>query len=68
MPAQAILYAVSHTVNRVMDDNMKDYVKNKEICRRRLLLGDFDGDVKYTEKCGCCDICKPKCTCMQCCE
>ena len=68
MPAQAILYAVSHTVNRFMDDNMKDYVKNKEICRRRLLLQDFDGDVKYTENCGCCDICKRKCTCMQCCE
>ena len=34
MPAQAILYSVSHTANRFMDDNMREYVKNKDTCRR----------------------------------
>ena len=65
LPAQALLYS---TTNRFMDDSMKDYVHNKDICRRRLLLHDFDGHVEYSVNCSCCDICKQHCKCIVCCH
>ena len=66
MLSQAILYSISSHTNRFMDENMKNYTKNKEICRRQMLLQDFDGHVNYSENCNCCDICKQKCTCIKC--
>ena len=34
MLSQAILYSISSHTNRLMDENMRNYTKNKEICRR----------------------------------
>ena len=65
LPAQALLFP---TTNRFMDENMKEYVHNKDTCRRHLLLQDFDGHVEYTRNCSCCDICKQRCTCINCCN
>ena len=64
--AEAILYATSHPSNRFIDDSMKDYWKNKEKCRRELLLKDFDGSVGFCAHCSCCDICELTCTCPSC--
>lgn len=64
--AEAILYVVGHPSNRFLDEGMKDYCKNKDRCRRQLLLHDFDGDIDFDSNCSCCDICTLKCTCSVC--
>lgn len=48
---------------------MKSYVTNSTICRRKILFQNF---LKYSEKdimasgCKCCDICQAACTCPSC--
>ena len=43
---------------------MKEYAKNKVICRRRLLLSNFGAEnIDMQPKHLCCDICQIKCTC-----
>lgn len=50
------------------DNNMKDYIKNDKVCRRKVLFSDTDDYVhKQKEpKCLCCDICKRSCECQKC--
>ena len=60
-PAEAhcILYQ-----NQFVEESMKEYTKNNEMCRREILLKDFDGSVGVcTSSCSCCDVCESKCTC-----
>ena len=61
-----ILYTTPHPSNRFIADSMKDYWKNKEKCKRELLLKDFDGSVEFCAHCSCCDICELTCTCTSC--
>lgn len=60
-PSEALLYATSSFANRFLEESMKEYVKNKEICRRAMLLKDFDGDVDFCISCSGCE-----CTCQSC--
>ena len=66
LPAQAILYNVPNPSGRFLDDAMTGYCKNKAVCRRRMLLKEFDGQVNFVADCSCCDVCQVKCTCMKC--
>ncbi len=61
--ALAILYHVPRPSNRFLDEHMKDYCKNKDTCRREMLLKDFDGQFDSVILCSCCDVCELKCTC-----
>ncbi len=45
LPAEALLYYVSHPSNRFLEESMKDYC-NKYTYRRHLLLKDFDGETE----------------------
>ena len=58
LPAEAILYVVTDPSNRFLDESMKGYCKNKEECRRKLLLRDFDGSSELKVTSSCCDICE----------
>jgi superfamily II DNA helicase RecQ len=46
-PAEALLYVTTHPANRFVDDDMKEYSKNKDRCRRELLLKNFDGSMNF---------------------
>lgn len=46
-PSEALLNAKSNITNRFLEQPMKEYIKNKEICRRAMLLKDFDGDEDF---------------------
>ncbi len=47
--------------------SMKEYCKNRDTCRRTLLLRDFDQTGKLSiGNCKCCDICTSVCKCIQC--
>ena len=65
-PAEALLYVTTHPANRFVDDDMKEYSKNKDRCRRELLLKIFDGSVNVCRSCSCCDICELTCTRLHC--
>ena len=41
LQADAILFIVGHPSHRFLDEAMKEYCKNKEVCRRQLVLKDF---------------------------
>ena len=43
LASKAILYNVHSTVNRFTEEDMREYVKNRDKCRRQLLLKDFGG-------------------------
>lgn len=48
--------------------NIKDYVKNRDICRRDILFGDTD-NYKHEDlgkMCLCCDVCMKNCDCGAC--
>ena len=47
LPAKALLYTVDLWMT------IKEYVHNKDTCRRHILLQDFDGHVEYTRNCSC---------------
>ncbi len=66
LTASAILYIPSHASHRFQDEAMKEYCKNKDKCRREILLQDFDGCVNLGVNCSCCDICERKCSCPLC--
>lgn len=66
-PAIAVLYNIKHPSNRFLDISIKEYLKNKDECRRKVLLRDFDSsDEGLNTTCSCCDLCEIKCTCVQC--
>ena len=53
----------------LIDKDMKTYCKNKESCRRELLMKDFDRDpsgVVTSNDCKCCDLCASRYKCAQC--
>ena len=60
LPAKAILYNVSVRGIEI-EDSMKQYCKNKEKCRRTLLLEHFDNyfssDYESSSTQLCCDVC-----------
>lgn len=49
--------------------NVKEYVSNSTMCRRRMLFQDFlmysERDIKVSG-CKCCDVCGNACTCSVC--
>ena len=51
--------------------SMKEYMSNKEECRRKMLLKDFDASeedpASFDAMCSCCDVCESKCKCAMCC-
>lgn len=66
-PALALLLNLSSSKKKV-SNNMKDYGKNSEICRRKVLFSDIDDYVHKEKlpKCLCCDICGRECDCKNC--
>ena len=63
-PICTIVYCIK---TWVIEESMKEYTKNNEMCRREILLKDFDGSVGgCTSSCSCCDVCESKCTCTNC--
>ena len=63
-PAEALLYTASKPGNQFIEESMKEYTKNNEMCRHEI---DFDGSVGVcTSSCSCCDVCESKCTCTNC--
>ncbi len=67
LPSVAILYTVDLGYS---DETMREYYKNKVMCRRHLLLKQFEESVSTTTTfeplCQCCDICELICTCHSC--
>ena len=53
---------------RKVSNTMKDYRKNSEVCRRKILFSDIEEYVHEEKqtKCFCCDICERKCECKNC--
>ncbi len=66
--ASALLYYGGNDFKfDAVEGNMKFYCKNKETCRRQLLLKDFDQvDVSIVSDCFCCDVCATSCKCELC--
>ncbi len=60
LPCEAVLYKASIPGVEV-DMSMKDYCKNEDICRRKIILQYFDStladETENVSKCDCCDIC-----------
>lgn len=65
-PAQAVLYNVSQPSNRFLEKPMKKYCKNRTLCRRQLILQEFDAPFDCVVNCTCCDVCELSCTCPSC--
>ena len=64
LPASAILYPSGDTLHNT-DTFMKDYISNRDKCRRKLLLEQFEGTVEDNQTVPsymCCDICEGKCS------
>lgn len=67
-PASAILYyGGMDFAGANITQQMRDYCKLKDTCRRAFLLNDFDVDEQPTTKdCKCCDVCALSCSCVGC--
>lgn len=64
LPATAILYPSGDAL-RNTDSFMRDYINNRDKCRRKLLLEQFEGTVEEDltiPSCMCCDICENNCS------
>ena len=67
--AKATLYHGSPDLDaRHLDDSMKQYCSNKDVCRREMLMTHFGVFCapRTVPFCLCCDICEAKCTCLNC--
>lgn len=65
-PAEALLFYKSIHLLKA-DHNMKKYARNTSICRRAMLLEQFDPDVLHDGPLhSCCDICEALCHCGTC--
>ena len=66
--ASAILYHEAKDFSGVhVTQEMRDYCKLKDSCRRAFLLKDFDAVDKPTVRgCRCCDFCTSSCSCDDC--
>ena len=61
--AHLIIYPRSLNSKHILK-SVKEYAKNKVICRRRLLLSNFSAEnIDMQPKHLCCDICQIKCAC-----
>ena len=64
LSSTAALYIGSHDLRSPhIEQSMKKYCKNTSICRRKLLLEDFDKSKECEElevRLGCCDVCNMK--------
>ena len=69
LPAVATLFYKPADLAHNVELPMKEYCRNKDICRRQLLLSQFDGTDDSSaplRDCMCCDICSHKCKCHVC--
>ena len=67
-PAFAVMYYNDADISRThVTQQMKDYCRLKDSCRREFLLKDFDGEQNFMiTRCKCCDICGLICECIDC--
>ena len=66
-PAKAILYHGGPDLSsRHVNQEMKQYCLNKDVCRRSILLSYFDSPTATIELCSCCDVCECVCQCNNC--
>ena len=68
LPSTATLY-VTDLRSHPMVDCMKDYYKNKDKCRRKIILDHFDQGYSHDSVhslCSCCDVCEILCMCQLC--
>ena len=65
LQSEAHFIRYSRSLNpKHISNSVKEYAKNKVICKRRLLLSDFGAEnIDMQPKHLCCDICQIKCTC-----
>lgn len=78
-PSIAILH-VTDLKAHPTEESMKTYYQNKNVCRRQLLLEQFQETTKTNNatdihkicedihRCKCCDLCEMICTCPLCCS
>ena len=63
----AVLMLVKGVVIHHAELAMKQYISNKDICRRQFLFSFFEGYTYNAESlCVCCDVCASLCTCTEC--
>ena len=74
LPAKAIMYfSKSDLKAQHIEENMKQYCSNTTICRRRIILKEFDFQDKHIHTvpqenecvCMCCDVCRVGCKCQK---
>ena len=67
--ASAVMYyGGADIAGAKVTQQMRDYCKLKDSCKREFLLKDFDADEQpAVKKCSCCDFCSLSCTCVDCC-
>jgi ATP-dependent DNA helicase RecQ len=66
--AVATLYYTNTELGQIDDTAMKEYCRDKDTCRRELLLNDFKAppsDCGVKSLCLCCDLCETKCPSCQ---
>ena len=69
LQACAVLFvAKADLTPRLVDDDVRTYCNESEVCRRELLFKHFDKvDFKACcSGCRCCDVCAKQCTCSNC--
>ena len=66
LPACAVL--MFRRPRQHVEESMLEYCNNTTLCRRELLLKDFDeyGSSDIPRMCMCCDICIVVCECSEC--
>ena len=61
---EVILYQFKGCTRGKIGREMKEYCKNSIICRRKVLMSSFSGDIEYpSHQHLCCDICTIRCCC-----
>lgn len=70
-PAYAVLYLRSTHLSQHVGNDMKEYCRSQDYCRRRILLKQFEEQATHSiegdqRSCRCCDICSKHCTCGKC--
>lgn len=68
MPSVAVLYYNNTDLGQIEDEAIKEYCRNNDTCRRKILLDNFEsvGNSALDSLCVCCDICAIVCTCACC--
>ena len=61
---EVMLYQFKGCTRGKIGREMKEYCKNSIICRRKVLMSSFTGDIEYpSHQHLCCDICTIRCCC-----